>query len=264
MSDNPYVNPQILATSKKLDALSEGELDLTNLPIRIDVPDMQNISNDEYIMYRRKGLGTSDSSVVLGVNPYKTVQELIEEKRSDTISEEERAIGKKSAVMKGRDLEPLIIGKFSTFLGRTIVKPLPQYVHKEFDFLKFNFDGVHFEEEIEQYIPDEIKVVTYRGQHHYDPKKNTFDEDLGWFPKPENYGASNNSIETKAALYGIPPYYYTQLQQQMLGLNAPYGYLTVLFESTWRVHSWFVWRDDAVIRSLILTGAHVWKQIKGE
>lgn len=59
----------------------------------------------------------------------------------------------------------------------------------------------------------------------------------------------------------MPPYYYTQLQQQIMGLDAPYGYLSVMFESTWRVHTFFAWRDDAVIRQLILQGSEVWNEI---
>ena len=261
MESNPYVNPELLQEAKKLDALEAGEIDITNLPIEIDVPDMQSISNDEYIVYRRRGLGTSDSSIVLGVNPYKTREQLITEKLSTTISDEERAIGKKSSVMKGKDLEPLIIKKWSIAANKTIIKPTAQYVHKNFPFLKFNFDGVSYDEVARQYIPDEIKYVTYKGERHYNPSKEIFNEDDGFFPLPPDYSNTNNSIQTKAALYGMPPYYYTQLQQQIMGLDAPYGYLSVMFESTWRVHTFFAWRDENVIRQLVLQGAEVWNEI---
>ena len=261
MNSNPYVNPQLLKEASKLDILEKGEIDITNLPIEIDIGDMQSISNDEYIMHRRKGLGTSDSSIVLGVNPYKNIEQLIDEKLRTTITEEERAIGKKSSVMKGKDLEPLIIKKWSLAANKTIIKPTAQYVHKDFPFLKFNFDGVSYNEELKQYIPDEIKYVTYKGERHYNPAKEIFNEDDGFFPIPEDYSKTNNSIQTKAALYGMPPYYYTQLQQQILGLDAPFGYLSVMFESTWRVHTFFAWRDEAVIRQLILKGNEVWNEI---
>lgn len=261
MENNPYVAQGLLQEAKRLDVLETGEIDITNLPIEIDVADMQSISNDEYIIFRRKGLGTSDSSIVLGVNPYKTREQLIEEKLSRTISDEERAIGKKSSVMKGKDLEPLIIKKWSIAANKTIIKPTSQYVHRDFKFLKFNFDGVSYDYDLKQYIPDEIKYVTYKGERHYNTAKEIFNEDDGFFPLPENYSNTNNSIQTKAALYGMPPYYYTQLQQQIMGLNAPYGYLSVMFESTWRVHTFFAWRDEAVIRQLILQGSEVWNEI---
>lgn len=259
--NNPYIPDSVEQEAEEADILESGEINLTNLPIEVDIEDMQTITNDEYIMHRRKGLGTSDSSIVLGVNPYTTVDELIRQKLSSTISEEERAIGKKSAVMKGKDLEPLIIKKWSIAANKTIIKPLPQYRHKDFPFLKFNFDGVSYDYDLKQYIPDEIKVVTYAGQKHYNPSKEIFNEDAGFFPLPENVSAHNMSIEEKAAHYGMPPYYYTQLQQQMLGLNAPYGFLAVLFETTWRVHVFFAYRDEAVIRQLILRGSEIWNKI---
>ena len=66
-----------------------------------NVPDLDD---DEYALIRRQGLGASDSSVLLGVNPYKQKHDLIVEKRSKVITDEERAIKKKEAVRKGFDL----------------------------------------------------------------------------------------------------------------------------------------------------------------
>lgn len=261
---NPFISQKAAAQSKAAEIKEVGHIDLTNLPITVDVLDMQAISNDEYIMYRRKGIGTSDASVILGVNPYKTLDELIAEKQSTIITDEERAIGKKSAVMKGRDLEPLIIKKWSIAANKKIIKPESQYVHKDFPYLKFNFDGVSFDNNIKQYIPDEIKVATAKGERHYNLSKQVYDEDWGFFPLPDNYGNHNISIQAKAAMYGMPPYYYTQLQQQILGLDAPYGYLAVLFETTWRVHTFFAWRDDAVIRQLILQGGEAWRRVENK
>lgn len=261
MENNPFVSDAAERESEIASKLEEGQINLKGLPIEIDVADMQHITNDEYILHRRKGLGTSDSSIVLGVNPYTTIDELIQQKLSSTISEEERAIGKKSAVMKGKDLEPLIIKKWSIAADKKIIKPDAQYRHKNFPFLKFNFDGVSYDEDMKQYIPDEIKVVTYKGQRHYDTSREIFNEDDGFFTPPENVSGENWSIEQKAAYYGMPPYYYTQLQQQILGLDAPYGYLAVLFETSWRVHVFFAYRDDAVIRQLILRGSEVWNKI---
>ena len=78
---------------------------------------------------------------------------------------------------------------------------------------------------------------------------------------PEDISNSNNSIETKAAHYGIPPYYYTQLQQQMLGLNAPFGYLSVMFDRDWRLRTFFVYRDENVLNQLITESEKAWQQV---
>lgn len=242
-----------------------GELELDGLDIVIDINNIDQYPNQEYALLRKNGLGTSDSSIVLGVNPYTTLSELVAEKCRNYLTEEELAVGDKSAVRKGRELEPLIIHKHSQIMGRRIIKPIHMYAHKEYPYIKFNFDGVLDKVQVgdkEQYIPDEIKVVTTYGVKHYQKQKAVFNEKTGWAEIPPHYETTNASIEEKAAMYGIPPYYYTQLQQQIFGLDAPYGYLTVLFENTWEVCSFFVWRDQKVINELILKDTKTWNTIQ--
>lgn len=240
------------------------ELDLTNLPIELDYKDIDSIlekSNEEFALIRRKGLGGSDSSIILGVNPFTSRQELIAQKASDTLTEEEKAIGDKTAVRKGRDLEPLIISKSEKALQNNIFKPKDMYRFKEYPWLTMNFDGVcQTKEGI--YYPNEIKVVTVYGQKHYDFNKAMYDETQGLLPLPETYAYSQvNSIETKAAQYGIPPYYYTQLQQEMMALNAPFGLLSVLRDSDWRLFIFHIHKDPFVQSRIITEGYKVWQEI---
>lgn len=243
-----------------------GTLDLSELDIVIDIANIDQYPNEEYALLRKNGLGTSDSSIVLGVNPYKTKSDLIAEKCRNYLTDEEIAVGDKSPVRKGRELEPLIIHKHSQIMDRKIIKPIDMYKHKDYPYIKFNFDGVidkiYYDDGSYQYIPDEIKVVTMFGMKHYQPKKATFSEYTGWREIPPHYEKENLTIEKKAELYGIPPYYYTQLQQQIFGLKAPYGFLTVLFERDWQIHSWFVWRDDKTINTLIIDDTKTWDIIE--
>lgn len=243
-----------------------GELDLSELLIEIDIADIDQYPNKEYALLRKNGLGTSDSSIVLGVNPYTSLSELIREKCRDYLTEDELAVGDKSAVRKGRELEPLIIHKHSQVMGRRVIKPIHMYKHKDYPYIKFNFDGVldkvYMEDGSYKYIPDEIKVVTMYGMKHYQKHKATYSESVGWRDIPPKYCDITAGIEEKAAMYGIPPYYYTQLQQQIFGLDAPYGFLTVLFEKDWEIHSWFVWRDQKVINELILQDTKTWNIIE--
>ena len=250
-----------------------GILDLSELNIEIDVANIDQYPNEQYALLRKDGLGTSDSSIVLGVNPYTTKSELINEKCRDYLTEEEMAVGDKAPVRKGRELEPLIIHKTKQILGRDVIKPIHMYRHKDYPYIKFNFDGVMEKVILEnghyQYIPNEIKVVTIYGQKHYDATKAWFRESKGFQMVPENYSELNISIEQKAALYGIPPYYYTQLQQQIFGCDnkdnlTPFGYLSVLFEKTWEVHTYFVWRDQKVINQLIVEDTKTWNNIEAK
>ena len=249
-----------------------GVLDLSQLNIEIDVANIDQYPNEQYALLRKDGLGTSDSSVVLGVNPYTTKSDLIREKCRNVLTEDEIAVGDKAPVRKGRELEPLIIHKSKQIIGRSVIKPIHMYRHKEYPYIKFNFDGVMekviLENGMYQYIPDEIKVVTIYGQKHYDRTKAWFRESKGFQMLPENYSKLNISIEEKASLYGIPPYYYTQLQQQIFGCDntegapTPFGYLTVLFERDWEVHTFFIWRDQKVINQLILEDTKTWNAIE--
>ena len=245
-----------------------GVLDLSELDIEVDIANIDKYPNEQYALLRKNGLGTSDSSIVLGVNPYTSKNDLIAEKCRNYLTEEELEVGTKSAVRKGRELEPLIIHKHSQVMGRRVIKPVDMYRHKSYPFIKFNFDGVidklYNEDGTYQYIPDEIKVVTIYGMKHYQPKKATFSEFTGWQLIPPHYEKEDVGIEQKAAMYGIPPYYYTQLQQQIFGLNAPYGFLTVMFEKDWQIHSWFVWRDQKVINQLIMEDAKTWNIIESK
>lgn len=234
-------------------------LELEGTRLEVAVANIDQYSNDEYIMLRRQGFGASDSSVILGVNPYKTIPELIKEKASNIITAEERAVGEKAAVRKGRDLEPLIIHKFQTAFKQNCIKPKDMYKITGTNCLNVNFDGVTGEPG--RYVPAEIKVVTMYGEKHYNPLKAIYDEVNGFMPLPENISDSNNTLETKAAHYGIPPYYYTQLQQQMLGLNADYGYLSVLFDRDWRMRTFFVYRDNKMLEELVQKSNYYWDQV---
>ena len=123
----------------------------------------------------------------------------------------------------------------------------------------FNFDGVMGTPE--QYIPVEIKVVTKAGERHYNYCKAIFTEGGGMRPMVDDVTNFALTIDQKAAYYGIPGYYYTQLEQQILGLKAPYGYLATLTESTWSLTVYMVWADLSVATRLIIEGDQQWNNI---
>lgn len=242
----------------------EKDLNIKNLPIKIYIDNIDKVleeDKEKFAILRRNGLGGSDSSIVLGVNPYTSRAELIKQKASNVLTEEEKAVGEKVAVRKGNDLEPLIIQKTTKHFGIEIFKPKDMYRFKEYPWLTMNFDGVA-QEKGGQYYPCEIKVVTMYGQKYYNFNKAFFDETQGMLPLPENYAMSEiNSIETKAMQYGIPPYYYTQLQQEMMALNAPYGLLSVLRDSDWRLYTFYVHPDPFVQSRIITEGFKVWQEV---
>ena len=68
---------------------NEGILDLSELDIEVDIANIDQYPNEQYALLRKNGLGTSDSSIVLGVNPYTSKNDLIAEKCRNYLTEEE-------------------------------------------------------------------------------------------------------------------------------------------------------------------------------
>jgi hypothetical protein len=238
---------------------------LARVPLEIAVKNIDAVSKEEFTKLRRDGFGGSDSSVLVGVNPFSTVSDLIDSKIRTELSEEEKAIGKLAAVRKGNDLEPLVMKKATETLKNIVFKPPHMYRFKEFPYLTMNFDGVT-DLEGKQYIPVEIKVCTYKGTKHYNRDKAIFDERLpeGQQARPEleDISEKNMSIEERAGYYGIPPYYFTQLQQEMMALDAPFGFLTVLFEIDWYIAIYKVWRDPKTQNAIKIQGYKIWNKVE--
>ena len=68
------------------------------------VTDVTKLKDEEYALARKNSLGASDASVILGVNLYKNKDQLVTEKKSKFLTDEEKEVGKKPAVKKGKDL----------------------------------------------------------------------------------------------------------------------------------------------------------------
>lgn len=239
-------------------------LDLSRVPVEIAVENIDAVGKEEFTQLRRQGFGGSDSSVLVGVNPFSTITDLIASKTRTELSEEEKAIGKLAAVRKGNDLEPLIIEKATECLKNKVFKPPHMYRFKEYPYLTMNFDGVT-DLEGKQYVPVEIKVCTFKGEKHYNKFKAFFDESQIEGQQvsfePEDISEKNMSIEERAGYYGIPPYYFTQLQQEMMALDAPFGFIAVLFESDWYVRIFKVWRDPKTQNAIIIQGYKTWQKV---
>lgn len=218
------------------------------------------LSNEEYALIRKDSLGASDASVVLGVNLYKNKDQLIKEKRSKFLTEEEKEIGTKVAVRKGKDLEALNLEKFNQTTGLEVIKPPFMYKHKTFRYLTTNFDGIAREE---LYIPVEAKLVTKFGEKYY-KKHMPLNKEIVVAQMTSDI---IEHIKYWADKCGVPPYYYTQVQQQILFLDSeeqktPYGYLSCLFDDSWDYKYFYIPRDEFVISHLISDGAKLWEKIE--
>lgn len=230
--------------------LRQRILDIGRLEVAID--NIQAMSHDDYALARKNYFGASDSSILCGVNLYKTLDELLKEKNNKFITDEEREVGEKPIVKKGYDLEPVILDKAEQELERLghlgfLFKPRDMFKFKDVDGLSVNYDGV-FVEGNRPLIPVEAKLVSKYGEKYYN-KQVTHEQAKALDMKVEGTNLEQH-IKRKALKLGIPPYYYTQVQQEINGLDAPYGYLAAMFDDSWTFKLFYIPRDTYVIAAI--------------
>jgi predicted phage-related endonuclease len=218
------------------------------------------MSEEQFALSRRNGLGASDSSIILGVLKFDhTESKLVQLKLTPTYTDEERTIAAKDSVRKGRDLEPLILQKFIDRTGIQLIKPKDMYRLKEFPYLTISFDGVAIVGG--EATPVEAKYVTQFGDKYYD-----FGAAGGRQYPIDVLDFSTTSVEQHcnqaSEQFGIPPYYYAQIQQQMLGLGSKFGFLAALRDKDWTLYSFWIPKDEWLQRQIVCEGYRVWRIIE--
>lgn len=202
------------------------------------VADVDQLSHEDYALARMGTFGASDSSAILDVNPYKTREKLIQEKVKGVWVELDKAI-----VRKGYDLEDYILSRYIKETGKDTIKPPHMYKHRDFPFLTCNFDGLCLESG--KPIPVEIKLVSRFGEKYWDKNVSRAVE------VTRHSKAFKTHITKMSAECGIPAYYYTQVQQQIMLADAPYAYLYACFDESWTFKEYKIMRDDFTITDLI-------------
>lgn len=224
-------------------------------------------NQDEFRKIRRMGFGASDSSILLGVNPFPngTITELLAQKRSPVATQAEIDIGNMVNVRKGSDLEPIIMRKFEQQFNLEeglVEKPEAMYGIKD-THLTVNFDGVLPIPPFK--VPVECKFVSAYGGKHYNLGKaalpglplTSYMYDL----MPLGSEVSSIYLMRRAEEAGIPIYYYTQVQQQLLALKAPFGFLAALFDKDWELRVFTIMADPLVHKALLEADEKYWQQI---
>ena len=214
--------------------------------LKVAIPNIQSMSHEDYALARKNYFGASDSSILCGVNLYKTLDQLIVEKNSKFLTKEEKEVGDKPIVKKGYDLEPIILNKAEIELNLNIFKPADMYAFIDTDGLSVNYDGVAYIEDT--LIPIEAKLVSRYGEKYYNKSK-TIEENKQVTMDIEGESLEQH-IKRKALKIGIPAYYYTQVQQEIAGLNSPYGYLAAMFDESWTFKIYYIPRDEYVISKI--------------
>lgn len=121
--------------------------------------------SESWLEWRKKGLGSSDAPIIMGVSPYKTPYQLWEEKTGKVTKDQKSNF----IQQKGNRLEPVARAKYEIMTGNKMEVSLHE--HKEFPFLRASMDGFnadlnfgieikfqgkedHMKAHEEQYVPE--------------------------------------------------------------------------------------------------------------
>lgn len=214
--------------------------------LSIAIQDIQSMSHEDYALVRKNYFGASDSSILCGVNLYKNMDQLIKEKNMKFLTKEEIEVGEKAIVKKGYDLEPLILDKAEAELNTDVIKPRDMFKFNKVDGLSVNYDGVILENN--DLVPVEAKLVSKYGEKYYN-KNITMAGAKALNMDIEGTNIQEH-IKRKATKLGIPAYYYTQVQQEIAGLDATHGYLAAMFDESWSFKLYYIPRDEYVINQI--------------
>lgn len=182
-----------------------------------------NLTREEWLALRRKGIGGSDASVICGINKYKSVIELWMDKTGQTVDDEDS-----EAAYWGRTIEPIIREEFSKRSGLT-VRTVPYMMqHENNQFMLANLDG-------------EVDDPMY-GTCVFEAKTATIFKSAEW------------DVE-------IPEEYYLQVQHYMAVTGHQGAYIAALIGGNRFVWK-FIPRDEKVIELLIKLEERFWKYVE--
>ena len=154
-------------------------------------------NREEWLVERRKGIGGSEASCILGLNPWKTNQQLYDEKTGAVEIED---ISNQSQVVYGKECEEYIRGLFAC---DNVDKYQVSYDEfemvsnlKEYPWLYATLDGTLYNKETKEFGVLEIKTTTVINPSQWDK----------WQDQ-------------------VPDYYYTQILHQLLANQYKFAIL---------------------------------------
>ena len=103
----------------------------------------ENLSKEEWLRVRKHGLGGSDISILLGINPWRSELELWLDKTNQT----NESVAENEAMYFGSLLEPLLREEFTKRTGRKVVELKAILQHNEYSFMIADVDGITQDDE---------------------------------------------------------------------------------------------------------------------
>jgi len=179
----------------------------------------------EQLQERQKGIGGSDSPVIMGVSPFNNIHDLYLEKTGPVVE-----IIETPAMKRGSMLEPLVADIYREKTGRKVTVEKKLFHHSLIDFLLGNVDRKIMDSEKGEGIL-EIKC-----------------------PGLQVFG--------KCKREGLQDYYQIQLQHYLAVTGCKWGAFGVFNAEQWDLIHFDVERDDELIDLIIEKDIKFWEMVK--
>ena len=126
----------------------------------------KDLTREQWLKLRRKGIGGSDASVVIGKNPWRSIQQLWEDKTGKTPVQETS----NEYTYWGNVMEGIIRKEFMNRTGLKVRQKHFMMFHPQFQFMFADVDGIVTDERGEKCIFEAKTVSQYREEEWRDGK----------------------------------------------------------------------------------------------
>ena len=124
----------------------------------------ENLTEQEWLAYRRRGIGGSDVAAILGISPFRTARDLYDDKLNIASAADDA--GNWVALEMGHLLEPLVARIFAKKTGLEVFQIKKMFQHPQYPFMLADVD--YFVR-----LPNgkivilEIKTTNYNAREHW-------------------------------------------------------------------------------------------------
>ena len=183
-----------------------------------------NLSKEEWLRYRKQGIGGSDVAAILGISKWRSAIEVWLDKTNQTNT----PIEENEAMRWGKLLEPVIRNHFASVTGKKVVEVKAIMQHPEYPFMIADVDGVTTDDDGNPAIL-EIKTAS-------EYKRDEWSE-------------------------GVPAYYQTQVQHYLCVTGVLKAYVAVLIGgNSFRVYE--IDADHEIQQMLIAVEKDFWNKVQ--
>ena len=179
------------------------------------------ITREEWLQLRRRGIGGSDASVIMGKNPYRSILQLWEEKTGKLPVTDEG----NEYTYWGNVMEPIIRKEFMNRTGLKVRQKHAMIFHKDYPYLFADVDGIVTDERGEKCIFEAKTASQYKAEQWED---------------------------------GVPEEYILQVQHYLEVCGMDKAYIAALIGGNKFVfHT--IYRDEELIRNLVSREKEFWE-----